>query len=91
MAYQGFSVILFAPVAAPLAVVCTSPALVVPFYSGVFMEKMASFATLFPDVPAGLGFGKVIELSGFANSLDLGILWLVGPTRAVLSVRFAPS
>ena len=39
-AYRGFSVILFAPIAALLAVLLTSPAQVLPFFSAVFMEKM---------------------------------------------------
>jgi H+/gluconate symporter-like permease len=87
MAYRGFSVILFAPLAALLAVLCTSPALVLPFYSGVFMDKLAAFVKLyFPMFLLGSVFGKLIELSGFADSLVRGILRLVGPRRAILSV-----
>ena len=37
----------FAPVAALLAVVLSSPALVLPFYSGVFMERTAGFIKLY--------------------------------------------
>ena len=40
VAYRGFSVIIFAPVAAMLAVLLTHPANVAPVYSGLFMEKM---------------------------------------------------
>jgi len=43
VAYRGFSVILFAPICAMLAVLLTDPALVAPVFSGVFMEKMVGF------------------------------------------------
>ena len=41
-----------------------------------------------PWVPALLGavFGKVIELSGFSRSIVLGVIRLVGRTRAILSI-----
>ena len=42
IAYRGFSVILFAPICALLAVVIV-PSHVLPFFSGVFMEKMVGF------------------------------------------------
>ena len=37
VAYRGYSVIMFAPVAALLAVLLTDPAWVLPMFSGVFM------------------------------------------------------
>ena len=87
MAYRGFSVILFAPVAALLAVVFTQPALVLPYYSGVFMDRLASFVKLyFPMFLLGATFGKLIELSGFAHSIVRAILAVLGPNRAILSV-----
>ena len=43
IAYRGFSVILFAPICALLAVLATDPALVAPVLSGVFMDKMVIF------------------------------------------------
>lgn len=39
VAYRGFSVILFAPVAAMGAVLLTDPAAVPTIFSGLFMEK----------------------------------------------------
>ena len=45
-AYRGYSVILFAPVAALGAVLLTDPALVAPMFTGLFMEKMAGFLKL---------------------------------------------
>ena len=54
VAYRGFSVILFAPVAALGAVLLTDPALVPPMFSGVFMDKMVGLRqALLPGLPAG--------------------------------------
>ena len=38
VAYRGFSVILFAPIAALGAVLLTEPSMVLPVYSGLFMD-----------------------------------------------------
>ncbi len=38
-AYRGYSVILFAPIAALGAVLLTDPSAVAPAFTGVFMEK----------------------------------------------------
>ena len=87
VAYRGFSVIIFAPVAALLAVLLTDPASVLPVYSGLFMDKMVVFVKLyFPVFLLGAVFGKVIELSGFSKSIVAATIRLVGPTRAVLSI-----
>ena len=70
VAYRGFSVILFAPLAALLAVLLSGPHLVLPYYSGVFMERMAGFLKLyFPIFLLGAVFGKLMEISGFARSI----------------------
>ena len=47
VAYRGYSVILFAPVAAMGAVFLTDPSLVAPMFTGLFMEKMAGFLKLY--------------------------------------------
>ena len=66
VAYRGFSVILFAPIAAMLAVFVTDPAAVPTIFTSLFMEKMVVFVKLyFPVFLLGAIFGKVIELSGF--------------------------
>ena len=44
VAYRGYSVILFAPVAALCAVLFTEPVSLLPVYSGLFQEKMVIFA-----------------------------------------------
>ena len=87
VAYRGFSVILFAPIAAMLAVLLTDPAAVPPVFTGVFMDKMVGFVKLyFPVFLLGAVFGKVIELSGFSKSIVSAVIGLVGRERAMLSI-----
>jgi H+/gluconate symporter-like permease len=87
VAYRGYSVIMFAPVAAMLAVFFTDPAQVLPMFSGVFMEKLVGFVKLyFPVFMLGAIFGKVIELSGFSKSIVSSVIRFVGQKRAMLSI-----
>ena len=87
VAYRGFSVILFAPICALLAVLLTDPALVPPMFSGVFMDKMVGFVKSYlPVFLLGAVFGKVIELSGFARSIVRAVIKLVGRERSMLSI-----
>src|SRR6516165_1325578 len=87
VAYMGFSVILFAPVAAMLGVLLTDPVAVAPAFTGIFMEKMVGFVKLyFPVFLLGAIFGKVIELSGFSKSIVASVIKLVGKQRAMLSI-----
>jgi H+/gluconate symporter-like permease len=87
VAYRGYSVILFAPVAAMGAVLLTEPGLVAPMFSGLFMDKMVGFIKLyFPVFLLGAVFGKVIELSGFSKSIVSSVIGLVGRERAILSI-----
>ncbi len=87
MAYKGHSVVLFAPVAALLAVLLTDPTLVAPMYLGVFMDKMVSFVKLyFPVFMLGAVFGKVIELSGYSKSIVSAVVGAIGHERAMLSI-----
>src|SRR3954447_10598870 len=87
VAYRGFSVILFAPIAAMLAVLVTDPAAVPPVFTGIFMDKMVGFVKLyFPVFLLGAVFGKVIELSGFSKSIVSAVIGLVGRERAMLSI-----
>src|SRR5512132_490012 len=87
VAYRGYSVILFAPVAALGAVLLTDPSLVPPMFSGVFMEMMVRFVkNYFPVFMLGAVFGKVIELSGFSKSIVAAVIGLLGRDRAVLSI-----
>ena len=86
-AYKGHSVILFAPLAALLAVLLTEPSFVAPVYVGLFMDKMVQFIKLyFPVFMLGAVFGKLIELSGFSSSIVAAVIALVGRTRAMVSI-----
>ena len=82
-AYRGYSVILFAPIAALGAVLLTDPAAVAPVFSGIFMEKMVGFVKLyFPVFMLGAVFGKLIELSGFSESIVAAAVRYIGRSRA---------
>jgi len=86
-AYRGYSVILFAPVAALLAVLLTEPSAVLPLFTGLFMEKMAGFVKLYlPVFILGAVFGKLIEISGFSRSIVASVIRVVGAQRAILSI-----
>ena len=87
VAYRGYSVILFAPVAALGAVLLTDPQLVAPMFTGLFMDKLVGFLKLyFPVFLLGALFGKVIELSGFSRSIVAATIRLVGTQRAMLAI-----
>jgi H+/gluconate symporter-like permease len=87
VAYRGFSVIMFAPVAALLAVLLTDPSAVLPVYTGLFMDKMVTFLKLyFPIFLLGAIFGKVIEISGFSKSIVAATIKLLGRERAVIAI-----
>lgn len=87
VAYRGYSVILFAPVAALGAVLLTDPSLVAPMFTGLFMDKMVGFLKLyFPVFLLGAIFGKVIEISGFSKSIVAATIALFGAQRAMLSI-----
>ena len=87
VAYRGFSVILFAPLCALGAVLLTEPSVVMPVYSGLFMHKMVIFVeSYFPIFLLGAVFGKVIEMSGFAQSIVAAVIKIIGRERAILAI-----
>ncbi len=87
VAYRGYSVILFAPIAALGAVLLTDPAAVAPIFSGLFMDKMVGFVkNYFPVFLLGAVFGKVIELSGFSKSIVSAVIGIVGRGRAIIAI-----
>jgi H+/gluconate symporter-like permease len=87
VAYRGFSVIMFAPVAAMLPVLLTDPAAVPTVFTGLYMTKAVFFVKLyFPIFLLGAIFGKLIELSGFSQSIAIAIIRLVGRQHAILSI-----
>lgn len=86
-AYRGYSVILFAPLAAMAAVALTDPSAVPTVFTGLFMEKMVGFVKLyFPVFLLGAIFGKLIEMSGFARAIVAAAIGIVGRERAILTI-----
>lgn len=86
IACRGYSVILFAPVAAMGAVLLTDPQLVAPVFTGLFMEKTAGFVRLYlPVFLLGAVFGKVIEISGFSKSIVSAVIRLAGTGRVIIA------
>src|SRR5690606_29931983 len=86
-AYRGYSVILFAPIAAMGAVLLTDPSAVAPAFTGLFMDKMVGFVKLyFPVFLLGAVFGKLIELSGFSRSIVAAAIRLLGTQQAMLVI-----
>ena len=86
-AYRGYSVILMAPLAALLAVLVTDPSAVPGVYTGLFMDKLATFTkSYFPVFLLGAVFGKLIDISGAAQALVSASVALVGAQRAMLSI-----
>jgi len=87
VAFRGFSVILFAPICALFAVLLTEPGYVMPFYSGVFMDKMVGFIkSYFPVFLLGAIFGKLMEMSGFVKSITNSVIKIIGTGRAMLAI-----
>jgi H+/gluconate symporter-like permease len=87
VAYRGFSVILFAPIAAIGAVLLTDPGNILPIYTGLFMNKMVIFVeNYFPLFLLGALFGKLIEMSGFAQSIVTTVLRMIGRDRTILAI-----
>jgi len=87
MAYRGYSVILFAPIAALLAVLLTQPYLAMPVYSSVFAEKMVGFIKLFfPVFLLSAVFGKLTEASGMAGSIAQAVIKLFGARNAIPAI-----
>ncbi len=87
VAYRGYSVILFAPIAALGAVLLTDPGQVAPMFTGLFMDKMVGFVkNFFPVFLLGAVFGKVIELSGFSKAIVAAVIRIIGRERAILAI-----
>jgi H+/gluconate symporter-like permease len=87
VAYRGYSVILFAPVAALGAVLLTLPGAVLPTYTAIFMDSLAAFVkNYFPVFMLGALFGKLIEISGFARAIAAAISRAAGRRHAMLGI-----
>ena len=87
VAYRGFSVILFAPIAAMIPLLLIDPAQIPQVFTGVFMEKMVVFVkNYFPLFMLGALFGKLMELSGFARAIIAAVVKMTGGRAAVLTI-----
>lgn len=86
-AYRGQSVILFAPIAALLAVLLTDAAAAPTVFSELFMGRMVGFLKLYlPVFLLGAVFGKLMEISGFSNALVAAVTRAMGPGRAIPAI-----
>jgi H+/gluconate symporter-like permease len=87
VAYRGHSVILFAPIAALVAVLLTQPYLVMPLYGSVFMDRMVNFIKLFfPVFVLSAIFGKLTSASGMAGSIAHSVIKLFGAKNAIPAI-----
>ncbi|WP_458414682.1 GntP family permease [Schinkia sp. CFF1] len=87
LAFRGFSVILFAPLCALMAVFLTDPSHVLPYFSNIYMVKLVDFVKLyFPVFILGALFGKLVEISGVAKSIAKIIVRFIGAKQAILAI-----
>ena len=86
VAYRGYSVILFAPLCALLAVLLTHPSDALPMFA-LFMDKTAGFLkNYFPVFMLGAIFGKVIEIAGFSKAIVSELIRIIGAKRSILAI-----
>lgn len=89
IAYKGFSVIIFAPLCAMVAVVSAGLP-IMPSYTELFLINAATYVkNFFPVFMLGAVFGKVMEDSGAARSVARAIANGLGAKRAVTAVVLA--
>jgi H+/gluconate symporter-like permease len=89
IAYRGFSVILFAPVCA-LVAMSTCDFSLLPGYSELFMGKAVVYIkSFFPIFLLGAVFGKVMEETGMAASIARKVLSIMGKDKAILATAIA--
>jgi len=89
VAYQGYSVIFFAPVFALLAAFLQGLP-VMPSYTELFMGNAVGYVkAFFPVFLLGAVFGKVMEDTGLAKSIAHWIVEKVGHKNAIMAVVIA--
>ena len=89
VAYQGFPVIVFAPIFALLAATLQGLPLM-PAYTELFMGNAVTYIkAFFPVFLLGAVFGKVMEDTGLAKSIAHWIVDKVGHKNAILAVIVA--
>ncbi len=87
LAYRGISVLLLAPVLATLAALFAFDAPLLGLYTQVFMSATGGFIiTYFPLFLLGALFGKLMDDSGAAQAIALGIVKKLGNKHAILAI-----
>ena len=88
-AYLGYSVIFFAPIFALMAAAFSGLS-ILPTYTELFLPSLASYVKVyFPFFLLGAVFGKMMELSGAAESISKAIIARLGTRHAMLAVVLA--
>jgi H+/gluconate symporter-like permease len=86
LAYMGWSIIWVAPIAAGV-VALTGGLDLLDAYTNTYMEGFVEFAkTWFPVFMLGAIFGKLMEDTGMAKSVAMGLTKIIGTQRAILGV-----
>lgn len=86
LAYRGYSIVWIAPICA-LVVALTGGMMLLPAYTTTYMEGFVGFTKLwFPTFMLGAIFGKLMDVTGAANSVAKLICNLIGSKRAILAV-----
>lgn len=89
IAYRGFSVILFAPICA-LVAMSTCNFSLIPGYTELFMGKAVVYIkSFFPIFLLGAVFGKLMEETGMAASIAKKVLSIMGKDKAILATALA--
>lgn len=86
LAYRGWSIIWVAPIAAGV-VALTGGLDLLQAYTGPYMQGFVSFAkSWFPVFMLGAIFGKLMDITGMANSVAIAITKIIGTQHAILGV-----
>lgn len=89
VAYRGYSVIVFAPICAMLAVILSGGDLL-PSYTQIFLVKGFAFATsYFPVFLLGALFGKIYEAGGLALAIADWIMSKLGRKATITGIVLA--
>ncbi|MDR3179479.1 MAG: GntP family permease [Holosporaceae bacterium] len=87
LAYRGFSVLVLAPAAAMIAVLCNIGESPLGYYTQIFMVKLGDFTiAYFPLFLLSAIFGKLMESSGSAKSIANYVSEKIGAKNAILAV-----
>lgn len=87
LAYRGVSLLLLTPALAILAVLAAEGGPLLASYTQIFMKATGGFIIqYFPLFLLGAVFGKLMEASGSAKVLAIGIVRRLGQRRAILAV-----